>query len=233
MPAIAAQDGPRFDVAPYRLSGAVYGVLMNHRAALAAFGDVVDRAPYKAAPKGVVLYIKPRNTLVAPGRAVQVDAAAGTVEVGAALGVVIGRTACAIDASRALEHIAGYVIVGDFSVPHASYFRPAIRLQARDASCVIGPTVVCANAVDDADALGVRVFVDGRLVHEASTGGTFRSVARLVADVSDFMTLAPGDLLLAGVAPGAPHVGPNAHVAIEIDGLGRLEARTAFAEALA
>jgi 5-oxopent-3-ene-1,2,5-tricarboxylate decarboxylase/2-hydroxyhepta-2,4-diene-1,7-dioate isomerase len=87
--------------------------------------------------------------------------------------------------------------------------------------------------VANADALGVRVFVEGRLVHEASTGGTFRSVARLVADVSDFMTLAPGDLLLAGVAPGAPHVGPNAHVAIEIDGLGRLEARTALAEPLA
>jgi 2-keto-4-pentenoate hydratase/2-oxohepta-3-ene-1,7-dioic acid hydratase in catechol pathway len=47
------------------------------------------------------------------------------------------------------------------------------------------------------------------------------------------MTLAPGDLLLAGVAPGAPHVGPNAHVAIEIDGLGRLEVRTASEEALA
>ncbi len=233
MHAIAARDGPRFEVAPYRLSGAVYGVLMNHRAALAALGEAVDKAPYLGAPKDVVLYIKPRNAIVAPGQAVQVDAAAGAVEVGAALGIVIGRTACAIGESRAPECIAGFVIVGDFSVPHASYFRPAIRFRARDASCVIGPTVVQASAVANADALGVRVFVEGRLVHEASTGGTFRSVARLVADVSDFMTLAPGDLLLAGVAPGAPHVGPNAHVAIEIDGLGRLEARTALAEPLA
>ena len=233
MPAAAARDGPRFEVPPYRLSGVVYGVLMNHRAALAALGDAVDRPPYKAAPKGVVLYVKPRNTLVSPGRPVQVEADAGTVEVGAALGIVVGRTACAIDERRAVEHIAGYVIVGDFSVAHASYFRPAIRLRARDASCVFGPKVVAASAVADPDGLGVRIFVEGRLVHEASTGGTVRGVARLLADVSDFMTLSPGDVLLAGVAPGAPCVGANAEVAIEIDGLGRLEARTAFAEALA
>ncbi len=81
--------------------------------------------------------------------------------------------------------------------------------------------------IDRPDALAVRVFVDGRLVHETSTGGTFRSVARLVADVSDFMTLAPGDLLLAGIAPGAPQVGANVDIGIEIDGLGRLDTRTA------
>jgi 5-oxopent-3-ene-1,2,5-tricarboxylate decarboxylase/2-hydroxyhepta-2,4-diene-1,7-dioate isomerase len=83
------------------------------------------------------------------------------------------------------------------------------------------------------DALGVRVFVDGRLRHQASTGGTFRGVARLVADVSDFMTLVPGDVLLAGVAPGAPQIGPGVNVAIEIDGLGRLEVRTTAAETFA
>lgn len=222
---------PRFDMAPYRLSGTVYGVLMNHRAALAALGDAVERPPYVAAPKGVVLYVKPRNTLVAPGQAVQVDGADGRVEVGAALGIVIGRTLCAVDEGTALAGVAGFVIVADFSVPHTSYFRPAIRLRARDASCVFGPAVVAAGEVGNPDALGVRVFVDGRLAHTASTGGTIRSVARLLADVSDFMTLAPGDVLLAGVAPGAPQVGADTDVAIEIDGLGRLETRTARAEA--
>jgi len=50
---LALQDGPRFDLAPYRLSGTVYGVLLNHRAALLALGEVVDKPPYKAAPKSV------------------------------------------------------------------------------------------------------------------------------------------------------------------------------------
>ena len=219
-----------FDIAPYRLSGTVLGVLVNHRAALAALGDAVDRPPYKAAPKGVVLYVKPRNTLIEPGRPIEVEAAAGAVvEAGAALGIVIGRATCKVAEDRALEHVAGYVIVGDFSVPHASFFRPAIRFRARDASCAIGPEVIDARRVARPDELGVRVFVDGRRVHETSTGGTIRGVARLVADVSDFMTLAPGDVLLAGVAPGAPTVAAGSSVAIEIDGLGRLEVRTAVA----
>ena len=218
---------PCFDTPPYRLSGTVYGTLMNHREALAALGEAVDKPPYKAPPKGVVLYVKPRNTIVAPGRTVQVDAAIGQVEVGAALGIVIGRTTCAVGESEAMRCVAGFVIVGDFSAPHTSYFRPAIRFRARDASCVIAPAVVAASTIDRPDALAVRVFVDGRLVHETSTGGTFRSVARLVADVSDFMTLAPGDLLLAGIAPGAPQVGANVDIGIEIDGLGRLDTRTA------
>jgi 5-oxopent-3-ene-1,2,5-tricarboxylate decarboxylase/2-hydroxyhepta-2,4-diene-1,7-dioate isomerase len=230
MPAPAPLASLVFDVPPFRLSGAVYGVLMNHRAALAALGEAVHRPPYKAPPKGVVLYIKPRNTLLGPGDTVRVDDAAGQLEVGAALGVVIGRTACAVGEDDAIACIAGYVIVADFSVPHDSYFRPAIRYKARDASCAIGPRVVARASIANPDALGVRVYVDGRLVHEAGTGDTFRSVARLVADVSEFMTLAPGDVLMAGVAHGAPRVGAGAHVAIEIDGLDRLETRVLLAE---
>lgn len=216
-----------FDVPPWRLSGQVYGVLMNHRAALAALGDAATRPPYKAAPKGVVLYVKPPNTLIAPGGAALVDDAIQRLEVGAALGVVIGKTACAVAESGAMDYIAGYVIVADFSVPHDSWFRPAIRFKARDGSCAIGPRVVARAAIADADAdaLEVRVYVDGALVNVAGTGGTFRSVARLIADVSEFMTLAPGDVLMTGVAPGAPKAGAGARVAVEIDGLGRLETR--------
>lgn len=225
MAAVALPANLAFDVAPFRLSGSVYGVLLNHRAALAALGDAANQPPYKAPPKGVVLYIKPRNTLVGPGASVRVDDLAGQLEVGAALGIVIGRTACTVAEGEAMDCVAGYLIGADFSVPHDAYFRPAIRFKARDASCVLGPIVVARTAIADPDALGVRVYVAGRLVHEASTGGTFRKVARLIADVSEFMTLAPGDVLLAGVAPGAPIVGAGDAVAVEIDGLGRLETR--------
>ena len=216
-----------FPFPPYRLSGTVYGVLMNHRAALEALGDAVGQPPYKAAPRAPVLYLKPRNTLVPPGAPIRVDDPAGELEVGAALGIVIGRTACAVAESEALDFVAGYVIVADCSLPHDSYFRPAIRFKARDRSCAIGPRVVARADIANPDALGVRVLVDGRPAHAARTGGTFRGVARLVSDVSEFMTLAPGDLLLAGVAPGSPRVGAGASLAIEIDGLGRLETRVA------
>ena len=233
MPPIALLADLPFEVPPFRLSGTVYGVLMNHRAGLAAIGDAAHQPPYKAPPKGPVLYVKPRNTLVGPGEAIRIDDAAGELEVGAALGIVIGRTACNVGESEAMDFVAGYLIVADCSIPHESYFRPAIRFKARDGSCAIGPKVVARADIVDPDSLGVRVLVGGRLVHQSGTGGTFRSVARLLADVSEFMTLAPGDLLLAGVAPGAPRVGAGSAVAIEIDGLGRLETRIAAAAELA
>jgi len=218
-----------FPFAPYRLSGTVYGVLMNHRAALAALGDAVSQPPYKAAPKAPVLYVKPRNTLVAPGVPIRIDDPAGELEVGAALGIVVGRSASRVAEADAADFIAGYTIVADCSLPHDSFYRPAIRFKARDASCAIGPAVVARADVAHPDALGVRILVDGRPVHSASTGGTVRGVARLLSDVSEFMTLAPGDVLLAGVAPGSPRVRAGASLAIEIDGLGRLETRVVAA----
>ena len=215
----------RFDEAPFRFSGNVYGTLLNHRDALAALGAAASAAPYQAPPRAVVLYVKPRNTLIGPGDDVPVPADAPELEVGASLGLVIGRTACRVREADALDHLAGYTIVNDVSVPHASLYRPQIRAKARDRSCPIGPGVVGRMAIADPGVLAVRVYVDGRLVHRNRTDGLIRPAARLIAEVSDFMTLFPGDVLMTGVAHGAPKVRAGQHVAIEIDGLGRLENR--------
>jgi 5-oxopent-3-ene-1,2,5-tricarboxylate decarboxylase/2-hydroxyhepta-2,4-diene-1,7-dioate isomerase len=214
---------PALAFAPYRLSGSVYGVLLNHAPALAALGDAVNAAPYKAPPKAPVLYVKPRNTQAGPGAAVQVPPGVSALQVGANLGAVIGRTACRVAEADALSHVAGYVIVDDLSVPHDSFYRPSVRLKALDGSCVIGPTVVPRAQVRDAHALGVRVFVDGERVHDADTGQRVRPLARLLADVTEFMTLSAGDILLLGTAANAPTASAGQSVAIEIDGLGRLE----------
>ena len=214
---------PAFDAAPYRLSGRVYGTLLNHRGALEALGDAVHQSPYKAPPRAPVLYIKPRNTLASSGDAIAVPADSDELEIGATLGIVIGRTACQVNAEDALGHVAGYVIVNDVSVPHASFYRPQVRCKARDGFCPIGPRVVARDANADPDALAVRVEVDGELRQSTSTAGMFRPVARLIADVTEFMTLAPGDVLLLGVGAAAPRARAGQRVAIDIDGLGRLE----------
>ena len=218
-PFVSAVPSVAFPMAPFRLSGTVYGCLMNHRPALAALGEAASAAPYKAAPKAPVLYVKPRNTLAGDGARVVVPADAAELELGAAVGLVIGRTACRVREADALSYIAGYTLVADISVPHDSFYRPSVRFKARDGFCPIGPRVV---PLVDPDALTVRVFVDGALVHETATGDRFRSAARLLADVSDFMTLAPGDVLMLGVSHGAPRVRPGQQAGIEVDGIGRL-----------
>ena len=87
--------------------GTVYGTLLNHRDALAALSEQVHAAPYKAPPKAPVLYIKPRNTWSQPGAAVVVPADAPELEMGATLGLVIGRTACRVGVADALSHVSG------------------------------------------------------------------------------------------------------------------------------
>jgi 5-oxopent-3-ene-1,2,5-tricarboxylate decarboxylase / 2-hydroxyhepta-2,4-diene-1,7-dioate isomerase len=81
-------------------------------------------------------------------------------------------------------------------------------------------------AIPEPGDLQVNVFVDGELRQLATTRDLVRPVARLLADVTDFMTLSPGDVLAVGAAAPAPRVRAGQKVAIEIDGVGRLE--TAF-----
>jgi 5-oxopent-3-ene-1,2,5-tricarboxylate decarboxylase/2-hydroxyhepta-2,4-diene-1,7-dioate isomerase len=217
-----------FDVSPYRLSGTVYAALLNDPRQIADLGEAASQAPYRAPPLHVVLSVKPRNTLAREGAAVVVPAGVEALELGASLAIVIGRTACCVNVDRALEVVAGYTIANDISVPVAAvtrHYRPGLRLRARDGFCVIGPKVVPASQVPTPDALQVRVWVDGQLAHASHTAGRSRGVARLVADVSEFMTLQPGDLLLIGAGQGAPLAHAGQSVAIEIDGLGRLDHR--------
>ena len=211
------------DVPPYRLSGTVYGALLNHRTALQTLGDAIHQAPYNRAPQAPVLYLKPRNTLAADGAPVVVPPGVAELEIGASLGVVIGRPACRLSADRALEFVAGYLIVNDVSVPHLPYYRPSIPFKARDGFCPLGPRVVARAALTNPDALTIRVFIDGELKQTAVTAELVRPVAKLLADVTDFMTLLPGDVLAVGVASPAPRIRAGQRARIEIDGLGRLE----------
>ena len=165
-------DLPAFDVSPHRLSGTVYGALLNDPSAGAALGEAVHRPPYKAPPKGPVLCVKPRNTLAKNGDPLRLPAQYDALAIGASLGMVIGRTACRVDAADARRFIAGYTIVNDVSVAHDSCYRPAIRHKARDGFCPIGPGVVPAAAVPDPDALAVRIYIDDDVAQiDAARGG--------------------------------------------------------------
>jgi len=223
---LLSELAPRFviDVAPYTLSGSVYGTLLNQRSALDALGAAAGTPPYHAAPQAPVLYVKPRNTLVPSGAVVAFPAEVDELEIGACLGILIGRTACRVSAAAAVEHVAGYLAVNDISIPHPNYYRPSIRYKARDGFCPLGPVTRRVD-VANPDALAVRTYVDDILVTEANTSDAVRNVGRLLQDVTEFMTLAPGDILGMGVAAPAPRVRRGQTVRIEIGGLGVLTTR--------
>lgn len=212
-------------VPPYRLSGTVLGVLLNHRGALAALGDAVHAPPYKAPPKAPVLYVRPPNTWLASGGAVVVPDDAPALALGATLAAVIGRPACRVSPSQALDHVAGWLLVADLCIPHDSLYRPSLRWRARDGFCPLGAAVVPRDAVPDPDALDIRVAVDGRPPLDTGTGDRVRPMAQLIADVSEFMTLGAGDLLMLGVAPGAPAVRAGDRASLTANGMAPLSVR--------
>jgi 5-oxopent-3-ene-1,2,5-tricarboxylate decarboxylase/2-hydroxyhepta-2,4-diene-1,7-dioate isomerase len=122
----------------------------------------------------------------------------------------------------ALHHVAGYLLVNDVSVPHDTFYRPSVRFKARDGFCPLGPAVIPRDAVADPDAVELRTYVDGTLIQTANTADLVRSAARLLADVTEFMTLIPGDVLALGVARPAPRVRAGQCVDIVADALGTL-----------
>ena len=210
---------------PWRLSGVVVGALLNHEAQWTALGAAAEAAPYKGRARAPVLQVKPRNTLVGDGARVQVPAGMAALELGATLAIVIGHAACRVAAADAMRHVAGYRAACDIRVPLAgasAHYRPAVRQRARDGFCPIGPGFTPAAAVADPDALSLQLMLDGKRVHQ-SGGGYVRGVARLIADVSEFMTLQPGDMLLLGSAADAPQAAAGQAVKIVIEGLGTLE----------
>jgi 5-oxopent-3-ene-1,2,5-tricarboxylate decarboxylase/2-hydroxyhepta-2,4-diene-1,7-dioate isomerase len=209
---------------PQHARGAtVLGVLLNHRSAWDALAPAMAAEPYKAPPKSPVLYLKPANTWSDAGQPIVLPPGIAAVQAGATLGIVIGRTCSGVRVAEAMAFVAGYTVVNDISVPHSSFYRPPLKHNCRDSFCPIGPLVVAAARIAAPDALHVRTHVNGRLLQETSTAELMRPIAQLIAEICDFMTLQPGDVLLAGVAHGAPLLHAGDRVRIEIDGLGALE----------
>jgi 5-oxopent-3-ene-1,2,5-tricarboxylate decarboxylase/2-hydroxyhepta-2,4-diene-1,7-dioate isomerase len=210
-----------------RLSGVVIAALLNDPAELASLGPALHQPPYKAPPSAPVLAVAPRNTLSSDGAPVRVPAAAPRVQTGAALGIVIGRTACRVRLEDALAYVAGYLLVNHLELPDESvqrHYRPGVRRKARDGFCVLG-TPVPAAQVPQPDALAVQVWVDGELAQQSSSAGRVRGVAQLLVDVSAFMTLHPGDVLTLGAAAAAPELYAGQSMRVTMEGLGSLSNR--------
>lgn len=200
------------------VTGTVYGVILNDRPSWEAFAPAMAQAPHEAPPRAPVLFIKPRNTHVAHGATVALPDGAGELEIGAQLGLLFARTTTRATEAGALEGIAGFLPVIDLSVPHASILRPAIREKCFDGACPIGSLLVSPAEAGDPARLLLRTRIDGVLAAERRLDDLVRPLSRLVADVTEFMSLLPGDLLLAGAPLALPRAGAGALVEVELAG---------------
>lgn len=211
-----------------KVSGTVYGVVLNDHASLRKIGsEALAAAPYKGAPKAPAMYIKPANTRVACGGTVSLPAGEKAVEVGATVGLVMGRAAARLTRANALDAVAGIVLAGDLSLPHASYYRPAIREKCFDGALPIGSVQPLAELA----SLVLTTEIDGKIVEQRLLADLVRDAAQLLVDVTEFMTLNQGDVLLVGVSYQAPQAVAGSQVRISTEGVGSLQFSIAGAQA--
>jgi 5-oxopent-3-ene-1,2,5-tricarboxylate decarboxylase/2-hydroxyhepta-2,4-diene-1,7-dioate isomerase len=204
--------------------GTVYGTLLNFKSEVAHWATRMTEAPYKAPPAAPVLYVKPANTWSANGATVPVPARVPEVEVGATIAMVMGEGGA----------VAGYVLMNDLSVPHASFFRPPVKFKCLDGFLGVGSELLPAGAAVDASSFRLEVRINGALVQTLDFSQLVRPAAQLLADVGEFMTLRTGDVLMLGCDVLADGHRPLAKVGDRIDirapGLGTLT-HTLMAEA--
>src|SRR5436190_19715319 len=141
------------------------------------------------------------------------------------IAVVIGERCLGVSVGDALRCVRGYTVANDWGVHD---FRHAdrgsmLRVKGQDGFCPLGPALVDAEEVDP-DDLTIRTYVNDEVVQEGHTGTDLMfSFAYQLADVSRLITLRPGDVLLTGTPANSRPVDPGDVVAVEVDGIGRLE----------
>lgn len=202
-------------------SGTLFGVALNYRGLLDQHRAAFQQAPYQKPPTKPVLFIKTPNTRNGHD-AVVLHPHGERLQPGPALGVVIGQRASRVSLENAMAHVAGYVVVNEFSLPEDSYYRPAVKAKCRDGFCVLGPQLVPRDQIANPNQLNLKLSVNGELRQENSTANWVRGIPQLIAEISEFMTLHPGDVLITGTPEGRVDVLPGDKVEVEISGVGRL-----------
>jgi 5-oxopent-3-ene-1,2,5-tricarboxylate decarboxylase/2-hydroxyhepta-2,4-diene-1,7-dioate isomerase len=142
------------------------------------------------------------------------------------LAVVVGRRMKEVPAAEALDYVGGYACANDVGLHD---FRHAdrgsmLRVKGQDGFLPLGPEVVPA-ADFDPTAFGLRTYVNGHVVQEATAADLLFPIAYQLADLSRLITLEAGDVLLSGTPAHSRPLEPGDVVEVEIDGLGRLENR--------
>ncbi|HEX7761615.1 MAG TPA: fumarylacetoacetate hydrolase family protein [Caulobacteraceae bacterium] len=144
---------------------------------------------------------------------------------------VIGKPAKRVSRADALDYVSGYTIACDYAIREylENYYRPNLRVKNRDGTTPLGPWIVDAADVGDPQALALTTRVNGVEVQAGTTADMVFGVAALIEHLSEFMTLAPGDMILTGTPHGVHFVAAGDEVVCEIEKVGRLVNRVATA----
>ena len=172
-------------------------------------------------PDSPVVFIKPNTALLRPYGEIVYPEISKQVDYEGEFAVVIGKPAKNVSEEEAGACIFGYTCANDVTArdrqPKDGQWAMA---KGCDTFCPIGPFVVTEL---DTSNLGIRTFLNDKMVQNSNTSFLLFKPEFLVSYISQYMTLLPGDVILTGTSSGVGPMVPGDRVVVEIEGIGRLE----------
>ena len=217
----AVEGNPRIGAAVARVE-TFYAIGLNYAQHAAEAG--------MEPPKEPILFNKSASCLAGPNDALTLPKGSEKSDWEVELGVVIGKRAQDVSVEEALSYMAGYCVINDVSERAYQIERGGQWTKGKSAPGFgpVGPYLVTADEVPDPQALGLRLSLNGEMVQNNFTSDMIFSVAEIIAHMSEFMALVPGDVIATGTPEGVGMgMKPQRFLRVgdvmelEIDGLGR------------
>jgi 2-keto-4-pentenoate hydratase/2-oxohepta-3-ene-1,7-dioic acid hydratase in catechol pathway len=156
-------------------------------------------------PKEPVIFLKAPSSLSGPFDNVVIPRNSLKTDYEVELAIVIGKKASYVSQQDALNYVAGYTIINDYSEREWQLERPAGQWdkgKSSDTFAPLGPYLVTPQEIGDAQKLTIWLTVNGKRVQESNTSEMIFRIERLISEASRYMTLLPGDVIATGTPSG-------------------------------
>lgn len=181
-------------------------------------------------PDEPLIFSKFPGTINDPEAVVRIPEGSTQVDFEAELGVVVGRTLRNCTPEEALDGVLGYTCINDVSARDFQFADGQWqRGKSCDGFCPVGPSIVTTDDIPDPQDLDISLTLNDEVMQESHTRDMIFDVRRIIAHVTTFATLEPGDLIATGTPPGCgfaldPPVwlAPGDRMAVRIGGIGEL-----------
>ncbi len=173
-------------------------------------------------PTEPLLFLKPSTAVIGPGEPIRLPSdLSDEVSFEGEIAVVIGALISRVTPEVAQKAILGVTCANDVTLRDVQRRESQwARAKGFDGSCPLGPAI--ATGMDLAD-LRIRTYLDGELRQDGSSAQMVFSIPQVVSEISQVMTLLPGDVVLTGTPAGVGSLKPGQRVRIEIEGVGVLD----------
>lgn len=187
------------------------------------YADHAKELAFKA-PETPLVFLKGPNAITGHKAFSRRPADATYMHYECELAVVIGKTGYRIAKEDAMQYVAGYSVANDYAIRDylENYYRPNLRVKNRDACTPLGPWLVTRDEIADPMKLALTTRVNGKTTQQGTTADMIFDIPTLIAYLSSFMTLNPGDVILTGTPEGLADVKAGDVVETEIEGVGCL-----------